>query len=109
MKKGEKQPRREVTIKGQSESVNAPIAEIYDAARTLSTSDAVGLRSTGSPADPGWHFVTGERSLDYPDLDTVLRRQTEWAGRDAKAAAKGIYALDETQIGPGYWQKNAVF
>lgn len=93
----EKQPQRMITIEELREKLGHAEAEICDAAGILSNSDATGSHSSGLPAGPDWYFMASELSLDYPDLDSVLRQHTEWAECDAKAARKGVPAFYETQ------------
>lgn len=76
-------PNRNVTVGELSSALNVPVDNVCEASGYIRMASC-GSGSVGLPAGPDWHFTTSPRSLDYPNLDAVLRQHVEWTERDTK-------------------------
>jgi hypothetical protein len=103
----EGEPGRSVTLRELTENLNASQHEIGEALAYVNDSVASSSRTSGYPADPDWSVTPSERSLDYPDLNSVMAQVAEWAERDAAAPPfSGFVPFDESVEKPSWIKKH---
>lgn len=87
-----KEPGRQITLQEVSEALSVPEAAAAQALDIVNESPASASRSNGYPLRPDWYFIPNEQSLDYPNLNAILRQMAEWAERGSwgpKVVRKG--------------------
>jgi hypothetical protein len=70
---------REVTIGEMATAFEAPVEQVADALAYLFEGPMSAGRSSGFPAGAEWYVIPNEQTLDWPDLDALLRQMAEWA------------------------------
>lgn len=74
---------RPVTIAELTSAFGAPEQHVAEALAYLFEGPLSAGRSSGYPASPNWNVTPNLQSLDYPNINALLRQMTEWAERSA--------------------------
>jgi hypothetical protein len=74
---------RKVAIAELAAALQAPADQIAEALAYLFEGPMSAGRTSGFPAGVAWYVIPNEQSLDYPDLEALLRQMAEWAERAA--------------------------
>jgi hypothetical protein len=86
---------RNVTIAELAAALEVPEEQVADALGYLFEGPMSAGRALGFPEGAQWHVIPNEQSLDYPNVQALLRQMAEWA---EGAATRSFILPSEGQL-----------